>query len=80
MTITYSKTSIKYLLNLDQKTRARIVGHIDKLPHEGDIKKLQGKKIKNLFRLRVGKFRVIYQMAPDIIKIVTIDNRGDVYK
>ena len=80
MKISYSRTSIKYLLNQDKKTRARIVGQIDKLPEEGDIKKLQGQKIKNIYRLRVGKYRIIYQIQGDNIKIISIDSRGDVYK
>jgi mRNA-degrading endonuclease RelE of RelBE toxin-antitoxin system len=50
------------------------------LPFEGDINKLKGKKVKNIFRLRIGKFRVIYSSEKEVIKIIKIDTRGDVYK
>jgi len=43
------------------------------------LKKLKGKKLANLFRLRVGKYRIIYQTEDDIIKILDIDTRGDIY-
>jgi mRNA interferase RelE/StbE len=42
------------------------------------------KKIKghNLYRLRVGDYRILYSID-EVIKVITIenvDNRGDVYK
>ena len=36
----------------------RIINAIDKIPL-GDIKRLMGKKVPGLFRLRVGKYRII---------------------
>lgn len=49
------------------------------LPDGTDIQKLQG---YNLYRLRVGDYRVIYSVDNGIriITIENIDNRGDVYK
>lgn len=79
MTILYSKTSLSYLGRLERSHRKRIVSAIDKLPGHGDIKKMKGKKLANLFRLRIGKYRIIYQMEVDIIKILYIDTRGDIY-
>jgi mRNA interferase RelE/StbE len=79
MIILFSKTSLNYLGRLERSYRKRIVSAIDKLPTHGDIKKLKGKKLANLFRLRVGKYRIIYQTEDDIIKILDIDTRGDIY-
>jgi mRNA interferase RelE/StbE len=79
MTILYSKTSLNYLGRLERSYRKRIVSAIDKLPGHGDIKKMKGKKLANLFRLRIGKYRIIYQMEEEIIKILDIDTRGDIY-
>ena len=79
MTILYGKTSLKYLGRLGRSQRKRIVSAIDKLPAHGDIKKMKGKKSANFFRLRVGKYRIIYQMEEDIIKILDADTRGDIY-
>ena len=52
---------------------------IDKIP-QGDIKRLQGEKYPPLYRLRVGKFRIIYHIENEEIIIAKIDTRGDVYK
>jgi mRNA interferase RelE/StbE len=79
MTILYSKTSLSYLGRLGRSQKKRIVSAIDKLPGHGDIKKMKGKKLANLFRLRVGKYRIIYKMDGDIIKILDVDTRGDIY-
>jgi mRNA-degrading endonuclease RelE of RelBE toxin-antitoxin system len=80
MKILYSKTSIKYLQTLERNIARKIIKSIEKIPFEGDIKKLKGKKVKNIFRIRIGKHRVIYSLEKDVIKIVKIDTRGDVYK
>ena len=40
--IVYSKKALKFLKKQDIPTRKRIVAAIDRLPAEGDIKKLQG--------------------------------------
>jgi mRNA interferase RelE/StbE len=80
MKFLYSKTSIKYLQKLERGVVRKIIEAIEKLPLEGDINKLKGKKAKNIFRLRIGKFRVIYLFKKEEIKIIKIDTRGDVYK
>ena len=80
MKFSYSRTSIKYLQKLERDVVRKIIEAIEKLPHEGDVNKLKGKRIKNIFRLRIGKFRVIYSLEKEVIKIIKIDTRGDVYK
>ena len=80
MKFLYSKTSIKYLQKLERGVVRKIIEAIEKLPLEGDINKLKGKKAKNIFRLRIGKLRVIYLLEKELIKIIKIDTRGDVYK
>jgi len=80
MNISYSKTSLKYLQVLNKKTRKRIFSAIEKLPDKGDIKKMKGQKLKNIYRLRIGNYRIIFIMEKGWIKILDIDTRGDVYK
>ena len=80
MKFLYSRTSIKYLQKLERDVVRKIIEGIEKLPLEGDINKLKGNKAKNIFRLRIGKFRVIYLFEKEAIKIIKIDTRGDVYK
>jgi mRNA interferase RelE/StbE len=80
MLVLYSKSSLNYLASLDFKTKNRIVKGIDRLPYKGDMKRMKGKKINNIFRLRVGKYRIIYQSEKEQVKIIDIDTRGDIYK
>lgn len=78
--IIYSKDSLKTLKSYDSKTSDRLVTAIESIPL-GDIKKLKGSNVPPLFRLRVGKYRVVYIVEDnDIIKVIKIDTRGDVYK
>ncbi len=79
MTISYSRTSLKYLSKLEVKIRKNIVSVIEKLPEAGDIKKFHGTSIEDLYRLRVGRFRVLYIWRASDIKILDIDTRGDIY-
>jgi len=76
----YSRAFIKQLKKHDIKFRRRIMDAISKIPQEGDIKKLKGLKLKNVFRLRVGKYRVIFIVKEDKIYVLDIDSRGDIYK
>ncbi len=79
--ITYLKSAVKVLENYDQNTRKRIIESIEDIP-QGDIKKLQSNKYPPLYRLRVGKYRIIYRLvkAETELVIAKIDTRGDVYK
>ena len=80
MNILYSKASLKYLSRLEKDQRRRIAEGIDELPGQGDIKKMRGRSIQNLYRLRVGKYRVLFIWEPEIIEILDVDTRGDIYK
>lgn len=75
--IRYSKKAENFLRKQDAPTRKRIATAIAKLPLEGDIKKLQG---TYGYRLRVGDYRVIFDVNGIIIDIVEIGNRGQIYK
>ncbi len=78
--IIYSKQAKKALEVFDKKTAMRIKKSIDNIP-AGDIKRLEGNNLLPLFRLRVGKYRIIYLIEDERqIKILKIDTRGDVYK
>jgi len=80
MNVFYSKNSLKYLSKLEKDIRTNIIIAIDKLPGEGDVKKMHGQAIKNIYRLRVGKFRILFHWKADTIKILDVDTRGDIYK
>ena len=86
MKIKYSRDALKFLAKLDSKavTRFRTAVHgLTKSPPEGDIRPLQGFN-DGRKRLRVGGWRVIYRYDQDgeleVLLIIDIGNRGDIYK
>jgi mRNA interferase RelE/StbE len=80
MNISYSKSSLKYLSKLEKKKRVNIVSAIDHLPENGDIKKMHGVSIKDLYRLRIGEYRILFIWNGSDIRILDVDTRGDIYK
>lgn len=75
--ITYTKKAMKSIKSLDIRVKDRVREGIEKIPF-GDIKKLQG--YVNLYRLRIGDYRVIYQMENENIIIDAVLPRGEAYK
>ena len=75
--ISYSKKAVKFLKRQDVPSQKRLIAAISRLPLEGDIKKLQG---IDGYRLRVGTFRVLFNVNGIIIDIIDIGNRGQIYK
>ena len=75
--IIYSKKALKFLRKQDKVSQKRIVEAISGLPFEGDIKKMQN---TIGYRLRIGSFRVIFNVNGVIIDIIEIGNRGQIYK
>jgi mRNA interferase RelE/StbE len=89
MRIKYTKQAAKTLKSYDKKVRDLIrekIKGLTKTPPEGDIKPLQGSKTEK--RLRVGKYRVIYEYMEEakdedkikILMINKVDSRGNIYK
>lgn len=79
MNILIKKQPKKYLIDLNDSAQERIEEAIDKLQTlDGDIKKMKGEK--DLYRLRVGDYRVLFKIEADNIIITKIGPRGDVYK
>jgi len=71
----------KFLNSLDKKTKEKFKQRLLSLkqsPYEGkDIKKLKG--YNNLYRLRMGKIRIIYHLKNQDVEIIDIDHRGNIY-
>lgn len=70
---------------MENSTKQRIKDGIEglmKIPPEGDIKQLQGLD-QTVYRLRIGKYRVIFEYIKDeyeTLFIKDIGSRGDIYK
>lgn len=80
-TIVIEKPAEKFIMRLAQPEKERILKAIHELPHNGDIKRLQGKKSRGMYRLRVGSYRIIYTVDNGRLVVCVIDagNRGQVY-
>lgn len=80
--IKLEKKASKFISKQPKQNRIRIFEAIYNLP-KGDIKTLKGQD--NLYRLRVGNYRVIYSINENdreqvtIFIIENIGNRGQVY-
>lgn len=82
--IEYSREALKILRSLPRNTSIIIRGKIEQLaknPHtpNNNVKKLEG---RSGFRLRVGNWRVIYEIDNGrlVIIILAVGSRGDIYK
>ena len=76
------RIALKSLKKLPKSTQIAISEHIQRLsatPYE-DCEKLEG--FEDLFRVRVGLYRIVYQIQKDrlVILIVRIGHRSEVYK
>lgn len=86
MEIRYSKSAVKAIKLMDKPTKLRVKQGIEgltKKPPVGDIKPMQGLK-DGRYRLRIGGYRIIYNFLVDnsieILYIIDIGSRGDIYK
>lgn len=85
MQIRYSKQAAKDIKKLPQNMAKLVKMAIEGLaetPPKGDIKIMQGYS-DGRKRLRVGKYRIIYQYLNDgeiYVWIIEVGARGDIYK
>jgi len=81
MEIKYHKRAVKFINSLPIKERQRIKEGIYKMiesPSMCDIKTMEG--YAELYRLRIGQYRVIYTKDNIILFIIDVGNIGDIYK
>jgi len=57
--IKYNKQAEKFILSQGKTVALRLYRAIEHLPL-GDVKRLHGQKAPQLFRLRVGDYRVVF--------------------
>lgn len=87
MSLTYqlnlNRESIKFLAKqeriIQERIRRALIG-LMMYPPIGDIKPLKGRN--NQLRLRVGSYRIIFEVnqMEQMVYVLAINNRGDVYK
>jgi mRNA interferase RelE/StbE len=81
-TVSFHKTTTKFLEKIPEKDKESILTKIYELScgsEHLDIKKLQS---LDEYRLRVGKYRIIYEKINSVFRIfiISIGHRKDIYK
>ena len=79
--ISFTKAALKSLKSIDKSEAKRILKKIELIsdnPYPQDYKKL---KSSDAFRIRIGSYRVIYDIINDelLIRIIKIGHRRDIY-
>ena len=76
------QSALKELKKLDRPDRARLIEAIDKLPDNPHVGKLLKGDLSGLRRLRVGHFRIIYEISERevLILILRVAHRKDSYR
>lgn len=74
------KRAKKFIDHLPMNEKRRIVAAIERLPEGTDIKAMKGHS--DLFRLRVGDYRILYTVDNGQLVVYVIDagNRGEIYR
>jgi len=81
-TITYRKSALKVLQRMPRPEAQRLQGKIkayasDPASQRNNVKALKG---SDYIRLRVGSWRVIIDECGDVLDIINIGARGDIYQ
>ncbi len=78
--VTLSKTSQKALEQLGEPMQRRVIKAIYQyaLTGIGDIKHLAGRSGR--WRLRVGDYRVIMEVTEEVIEVLRVGHRREVYR
>ncbi|MGC9997770.1 MAG: type II toxin-antitoxin system RelE/ParE family toxin [Terriglobia bacterium] len=81
--VTFARSARKELEGLDRPLVDRIFPVIESLaqnPRPAKCKKLSG--IQNRWRIRIGDYRVIYQISDDekVVDIVAVRHRREAYR
>ena len=81
--IRFARSARKELEHLDASVVSRIFPKIEALAHDPrppGCRKLQG--LENLWRIRVGSYRVVYQALDDkqVVDIVAVRHRSQAYR
>ena len=80
--IVLEKQAAKFLEHLQDarlsKRLERVISQLRENAHPHNALKIQG--LNNAYRIRVGDYRLIYQIQQNFIIITIIEHRGNVYE
>ena len=85
--VKFSHNAERYFVRLPKRARRKVKEKLEEIRNieyplfHKDVKPLVG-KLENFYRLRVGKYRIIFYLlkSEKIIAVVNISPRGDAYK
>jgi mRNA interferase RelE/StbE len=73
-----AEKELKKITKIDQIAIARKIRLIKEFPMTPNEEKLSG--YKNIYRVRVGEYRIVYRKTVNEIYIVLIGHRKDIYR
>ena len=73
-----AEKELKKIAKVDQIAIVRKIRLIKEPPFASNEEKLSG--YKNIYRVRVGEYRIVYRRAVNEIYIVLIGHRKDIYR
>jgi len=81
--IRWKKSSVKELRKVNKTSIPRIIEAVEELalnPYPAGVKKLVGSE--HTFRIRVGNYRIVYEIEKSdiIIEIIRVRHRKDIYR
>ena len=78
--VVFKKRAEKFIKTQPQIQQQRLVKAIKNLPALGDIRQVKGRK--NVYGLRVGNYRIVFELDESVFTIIIIDinMRGQIYK
>lgn len=76
MEVKYMNTAKKSIKAMDHQNRDRVERALNLLP-DGDIIPMYS---EHMYRLRVGKYRLIFAYSDGCVLVHRIASRGDIYK
>ena len=78
--IEFLETVREQLRSLPKDVRYAIGSKVNRLQTDltGDVKKLKG--FKNKYRLRVGDYRVLFELEGSRVLVYDVGNRKDIYE
>ena len=82
-TVVFARSARKELQNLDPQVARRILKQIEALvanPRPSGVVKLEG--ASDLWRIRVGEWRVVYRIADRdrLVDVIAVRHRRDAYR
>jgi len=81
--ILFDPKPAKFVKKLDDETKKRIKGKLLKLqddPFPSEVERVEGYKGEKIFRVRVGDYRIVFDVEGNSILVLRVGHRKDIYK